>query len=59
MGQATRHTNMRLPVELLEWIDMRADMNDVSRTTQVIRMLEYSKKTVIESEKKDRGSTSG
>lgn len=53
MGEgSTKHTNMRLPFELLEWIDERAHQNGVTRTAQVIRMLEYSKKVVIESETK-------
>jgi hypothetical protein len=50
--EVTRHTNMRLPVDLLDWIDQRADQNGVTRTTQVARMLEFSKKAVIDSEGK-------
>jgi hypothetical protein len=45
---------MRLPVELVEWIDGRAQMNGVTRTTQVVKMLEYAKSVVIKSEKKGR-----
>ena len=48
----SKHTNMRLPVDLLTWIDQRADRNAVTRTTQVTRMLEFSKKAVIDSEDK-------
>lgn len=54
MAAPTKHTNMRLPVELIEWIDGRAQQNGVTRTTQVTRMLEYSRKVVIDSEKKAR-----
>lgn len=50
--EPTQHTNMRLPVELVAWIDGRAESNGVTRTTQVTRMLEYSRKVVTESEKK-------
>lgn len=51
---ASKHTNMRLPVDLLAWIDQRAEQNGVTRTTQVTRMLEYSRKVVVDSEKKAR-----
>lgn len=54
MASPTKHTNMRLPLELLEWIDFRAAQNGISRTTQVTRMLEYSRKVVIDTEKKAR-----
>lgn len=43
----TKHVNMRIPVELLTWIDQRAQANQVTRTEQVIRMVEFSRQVVV------------